>query len=560
MTTVQDLPRIHAQALAVRADRKRLRTTPPFVRLWDGNWGLQGVASMAISGEFKWLLNDTGAGTLTLPDPSTCPLAAWATTRYGKTPQNVHITVDKNGARWSGRLKQAVVKQDDRGITIVELQFLHDMEELKHICVWSNPFLPAFIQFPRDFLLAGPSIWTLKTALFLNVARLAGMGDWVVPDDPLSKDSLGNLDQSTWPIVVAPTDFFDDGSLWTIVGSRFKMWFHMAQDTLDYAQLSVICRRWLHGDPAPWPGANLRSGTLVVDIVDQSGFYSGTSKGGNVLTGLEYTIEVVTNDFLDNQDNVIADPNDPSQYVNPGWIGTLPFAPWVIYRPELHTGVQTSEFTILPFTDVQVITGGKSLPGVNEAISLAIEGAIWLIGDALSAIPFLEGAGAIADQVATIAVTVLSPFYDDTLLAWWVWQDGLRIQQAGWSHYLEHVCSTSDQAYTLSSLLNLTTGMWATRAFFNHKLTVQDGQPYYIGDQGQGDFFIGDRVGSTVRGMPRGEIYVDQVTQLDLKWDRKTTPTWDIQIGSNKEVEEPMLKGLRMLQDAVQSIEDIGFL
>src|SRR5487761_1518128 len=105
MTTVQDLPRIHAQALAVRADRKRLRTTPPFVRLWDGNWGLQGVASMAISGEFKWLLNDTGAGTLTLPDPSTCPLAAWATTRYGKTPQNVHITVDKNGARWSGRLK-----------------------------------------------------------------------------------------------------------------------------------------------------------------------------------------------------------------------------------------------------------------------------------------------------------------------------------------------------------------------------------------------------------------------------------------------------------------------
>ncbi len=32
-------------------------------------------------------------------------------------------------------------------------------------------------------------------------------------------------------------------------------WYRMAESTLEDAQLMVVCRRWLTGDPQPWPGA-----------------------------------------------------------------------------------------------------------------------------------------------------------------------------------------------------------------------------------------------------------------------------------------------------------------
>ncbi|GAH00257.1 unnamed protein product, partial [marine sediment metagenome] len=52
---------------------------------------------------------------------------------------------------------------------------------------------------------------------------------------------------------------------------------------LEDAELTVDCRRYLPGDPPPWAGANLRPGTLVVDIIDKSGVNIGTSHGGVVL-------------------------------------------------------------------------------------------------------------------------------------------------------------------------------------------------------------------------------------------------------------------------------------
>ncbi len=33
-----------------------------------------------------------------------------------------------------------------------------------------------------------------------------------------------------------------------------KPWVVMAESTLEDAQLMVVCRRWLTGDPQPWPG------------------------------------------------------------------------------------------------------------------------------------------------------------------------------------------------------------------------------------------------------------------------------------------------------------------
>ncbi|MFS9669060.1 hypothetical protein, partial [Klebsiella pneumoniae] len=71
------------------------------------------------------------------------------------------------------------------------------------------------------------------------------------------------LDMSNWNMVVKPGSLLGDSSPWTVLSSRFKYWHDMAEPTLGDAQLMVTTRRYLQGDPPPWPGANLRHGTIV---------------------------------------------------------------------------------------------------------------------------------------------------------------------------------------------------------------------------------------------------------------------------------------------------------
>ncbi|MFE3572467.1 hypothetical protein ACFXON_23905, partial [Bacillus subtilis] len=62
-----DLVSLYANAQAEKAKRKAQRYSRPLVRLWDGNWQLRGICGSEISGDFKWLMNESGTGTLVLP-------------------------------------------------------------------------------------------------------------------------------------------------------------------------------------------------------------------------------------------------------------------------------------------------------------------------------------------------------------------------------------------------------------------------------------------------------------------------------------------------------------
>ncbi|NKS67615.1 phage tail protein, partial [Rhodococcus hoagii] len=225
--------------------------------------------------------------------------------------------------------------QERRGERYVELTFLDDYNDLKELLVWSNPFLPAILQFPRSFVLAGPSRYMLKLSLFLNVMRLEGNW-WALPDDPLDPQqwlaTLNPLDMSQWNIVVKPHKFLEDSSPWTILSSRFKYWHDMAAPTLDDAQLMVTTRRYLPGDPPPWPGANLRYGTIVVDIVDKSGYWDETSTGGTIWDGLKRTVVELADNWVDEIVNTVSEPIDPYKNIVGKWLGTFPRAPYVVYR------------------------------------------------------------------------------------------------------------------------------------------------------------------------------------------------------------------------------------
>ncbi|MFN7244592.1 MAG: phage tail protein, partial [Dietzia cercidiphylli] len=475
---------------SAKVRRARIRRQRPDVHLWDGDWHHRGRVTTELAGSARWVGNDTGHATIRMPIDN--PLSKWGIDVWGRPKQNVHLTVEKSGARWGGRLNQARLVKEESGDRHVEFTFAHDYEELKHVAVWCNPFLPAIVQFPKSFVLAGPGRYMLKLALFLNVMRLEGNW-WALPDNPLDPAQwTAALDMSQWNIVVKPHSLIGDDSPWTILASRFKTWHDMAAAALADGQLGVECRRYLEGDPPPWPGANLRHGTLVVDVVDHSGHWTGpTSRGGNLLTGLVRTVAQLGESLIDETLQTVTGNHDPYASTPPDWIGTLPSAPHAVVRDGEISGVTAADFTFTPGTDVQMVVGGHSAPGVNETISAGVQLGLNNLGTFI-----------LQPTAGTIADIFLRPLYEDVFGAWQSQKSIQRAQRYGWSHYHESVVGGADRAYTLAAIVALRQGFHATRPRFSHKLTLADGRPFTIGDQGQGPYFLYDRIGSSIVGLP----------------------------------------------------------
>lgn len=532
-----------AEFQAASAAEKAARLKPPLVRLWDGSWRLRGVVNRINSADIQEVNNETGVADFELPLDYW--ISEWIVNIDDRDTQNVHITIDHDGARWSGRMESFSVTKNEDGTGVLNLRFLHEFNELKHILVFANPWLPPEVQFPRLWLLFGPSKWALKTTLLVNIIRLYSSA-WAIAPDPMDPNGWNSNDMSTWWIAVKPSPIGQDNSLPAIVHSRFGNMQEVSKKVVEDAQLSWEFRRYLDGDPEPWPGANLRHGCLVIDLIDKSGFTSGTSFGGNIFSGLIRAFININPDGLTEGVDVINDPNMPAEYSNPNFQGTLPEAPWVIYRDGVHTGIQQSDFTYKPPTAVGVVAGGHSMPGVNELISATIQ----MIGDLTAAIPLVPPLGGIADAI-------LKPLYTDVFLAFGKWRSQQRAYNLGGSHLHEHFAEGGDRAYTLAWLLAMRTGMWVTREQTSHTVTVADGAPYKIGQRGHGHFWLGDRVGSTVRGMAEGRVFVDRVSELNLSWNRDQSPQWAITIGQ-REIKDPVVEAFEKIQEMLSILKNLG--
>lgn len=529
-----------------REKRRARKAAAPLIRLWDGDWNYRGRIADAIKADFQWRYNETGAATVELPLHNY--LARWVIDVEGRATRNIHISMDKDGARWTGRMTKATVVVTDEEEKLV-MEFNHDYEELKWILSWCNPFTPDAVQFPRVFFLLGPSRFVLKLALFCNLLRL-NASLWNLPDDPLSLSGwLSGLDMSNWSIIVKPHNFLADSSLWALYTSRFKTIDEASKDIAKDAQVMWEMRRWLTGDPQPWAGFTPRNGALIVDVVDKSGYYSETALGGSVLGGLTRTVAAIGDDFITETLDLITDPTDDSQYTVSGWMGVKPRQPWIVLRAgETRSPIRTSEFTITPATATQVVAGGKSAPGVNETIKALVVGGFGMLGATFQ----FSALGSVVDAFA-------EPLYRDTILAWWHFKHIVRIMHAGWSHYHEKMAEGGDNAFTLSSVMALRVALWATRSRMTHKLEVDAmAIPYIVGDNGEGHFFLGDRIGSTVKGAPAGKVYVDQVTEMSLGFDRSTAPIWQFVIGEQEDAEEPMARLFRQIGNLFSFATELG--
>jgi len=534
----------------------RRRREPPVIRLFDAEWACQHVISgIEYEASFTWVSNDTGPGMIEIPFDH--PAALWIHDSQGRIDRgegrNVHMTVDYCGSRWSGRLDKAVVESRDDGSTVMSLAFAHDYENLKFITCWSNPFLGAPVQLPRAWLLAGPVPWILLTTLHVNLWRIHNPLI-TIPDDPLDITQWDDaFDQSNWPMVVKPQSFVDamkSGAVWGLVSSRWANWHDMAKILLEDSELTVTCTRFLEGDPSPWDGANLRPGTLVIDIEDKSGKHIGTSAGGSLFDGLVRTVAEFTDDFLDSTDNLIRDNEYPADYFLPDYYATNREYPYVVYRTGEGSGVETSKFINSPAKAVTVAVGGHSMPGVNEAISASIQA----VGDIWGNLVMVGSLGGTID-------TMIKPIYEDTLLAWMSVKNLNRAANAGWSRYEEFfqdVGGSTGKAYTIASLMVLRAGFWATKTVLANEMTVLDASPYLVGGNGLGHYFLDDRIGFALENDPTGQVWIDRARKIELKWDSETFPEWVPTIGDPRNLQDPAQRAWGKIEQMIAAMRDLG--
>jgi hypothetical protein len=531
----------------------RLRLQPPQTDIYDGEWILQHILTDEYEAELSWIDNDSGPGSTVIPWES--PVAQWIYDMQGRIDRgekrNVHLISQYCGARWGGRLDSATVRTTEDGDKQLIVAWLHDYENLKWYSVWSNPFTPAIFQWPRVFILPGPVPWIGLVSLHLQLLREHNP-ILTIPDDPLDFASYFEfLDMSSWQVVCKPLTLLSalaKGYVWGIISSRWSNWHDMMKAQLEDGEFSVVATRFLEGDPEPWEGANLRHGALWVDIVDKSGVLIGTSHGGTLFDGLARTAMEFIEDFTDSTLEVIADADTPHEYLMPGLRLTTPQVPYVVYYEGDDSPIQTSDLIISPAKGIQVECGGHSMPGINETISAAVQTGFGMLGSIIG----LGSLGGTVDQF-------LKPLYEDTILAWMAVKNILRAQHSGWSRYFSYFQDGANKAYTIASLMVLRAGFWATKTTISTQISVIDSSPWMVGDRGLGHFFLGDRVGVSLKNDPRKVIHIERCRRLDLKWSSDSPfPEWVIGINDDRAMQDPAQRAWAKIEAIVSALRELG--
>jgi hypothetical protein len=363
-------------------------------------------------------------------------------------------------------------------------------------------------------------------------------------------------------IVIKPRQFGDSvAPLAVVVGSIQTSWFDVAAPILEDAELQLVTRRYLTGDPEPWPGAGTawRNGTLVVSIEDKSGFRQGTSLGGNLLTGLTRTIaDVLSNHVEDSYDLFTGATIDETGYRLPGILGSLPAHPYVVYRDGDITGIQTSEFSRSPGGPGRITVGGQSMPGVNELISAVVTYGGDVLGDNINvAITFGGGVDITVGSLGGALDAFLNPIYKDSILAHISVPLLLRVAKQGWGHYLETTSTNVTQAYTAASVMDLRARRRETDPDTSFTMKVANASPWLIGDNGFGHWWNGDRVGGTSKYlMPR--VYVRRCLELSLDWGESKGLVIEAKFGDTRSKKDSLERLAEIVAKSMSGLQQIG--
>jgi hypothetical protein len=559
-TTIVDIPALQAQTDEIRGWYKTLRRTPPLIRLWknqpDSSAGLllQGRVPRTVGGKFPWRNNQSQKGILRLP--LNHPMARWLLSipEDPEAKKNVVITVDHMAAkRWSGLLNNVKVRTQNR-VKFVEATFVDDLQFLQFMLGPPNPALPIPIfQGPRVLPILGPAKWAISMMILLNLIRLNGHL-WNLPSDPFAWDEYDDLiDWSDWQVLINAKAFdLDDSSMWTILATRMNRMDQVIGDALEDAQLTLTYRRILtvDGETCPVPGVPVcRNGALVLEVVDNSGFWgpNGTGTGGGIGGGLARTVASFLDGYVETIRTTVSDDESfPDPYYEPWYLGMIPSHPWVVMRDNRYSQIGDSEVTWAPATAVSVIVGGDN-PLADGVAKLVINTTAALAGY------FLLGG---FSDLGSIVSDLVMPFLVGCILAWLQWTNNSRAHDLGWVHLYEiFQQGAENNSWSLSAIAAIRAGFESSASQTSHQFSIRQGGEFLPGL----DFDIGQRISSTEADVT-DKFFVDQVDSMELGWDFPSGKDygWDIAVGKAKAAMSTAERQAKLLNTALTTLQNIG--
>lgn len=582
--STQVLDDIEFQCRSVIAQNVALRQARPLIRLWmnnpDGSPGAIYVGRVdyqsAIKGSFPFKNNTPTQGVLQLRDTDYIAQFLKQIPNNSAYRKNIIITVDFYGGikRWSGLLDKWNIRTRDY-VKFFEVNFNDDLTQLQYLLCPPNPLLPLdVIQFPRDYMLAGPAKWCISMTILVNLLRVEG-NLYGIPDDPFDPTQwaglfdpthwIGQLDWTNWQCLIkADPWLWDDSSLFTFISSRMNPVDSIIADSLDDAQLTLTYRRVITDDgevadlgPMNALVPSVQNLALIFEVVDNSNISVladvpnvGTYVGGTIVDGFVRSVEDYVGGMFEDSLMVFADNQAlmPDEYYQPGFMGTFASHPWLVIRDSLMALIQSSDLSWGPSKATSVVVGGDN-PMVDAIAKLVIE----TVGNLLGYV--LMGG---FSNLGGIASEVIMPFLVGTLAAWFRWENMGRRDELGWIHYWETYQAGADQnVWSLSAMAAVRGGFLAGESETDHLCELN--QSWVMPGV---HFDIGHRIGGTVDSVGvQDTIWVNQVVEMTPSWDNSDSLkpyTWQIKVGKSNRNLSLGERSARLMKKFSDTIANIG--
>ncbi|QNO01045.1 minor tail protein [Mycobacterium phage CELFI] len=553
-----------------RGRHESMRKAHPLIRIWindpENSHGAVCVGRVdftdTIKGSFPFKNNTATQGVLQIRDDHYIALFLKRLPQDERYQKNVMITVDFYGGakRWSGLLDKWNIKTTEDGAKYFEMTFQDDLTYLQYLLCPPNPFLPIPVfQFPRMFMLAGPSKWAISMLILLNLLRVEG-NLWELPDDPFDPEEWDQiLDWSDWQVHIKGSPWLvDDSSMWTFLSARMNPVDAVIADALDDCQLTMTYRRVLTDDGEVADGlmgiadgTRVKNGALVFEVVDNSNAHAfdGTFLSGTVIDGFARSLITYGGGFVEDVFNQVGEDSTlhPDEYYQSGWLGTIAKQPWLVIRDSEWTPITSSDMSWGPSKNVSVVVGGDN-PAADAIAKLIIETTGALIGYFLLA--GFSGLG-------SIAADVIMPFLVGTIAAWLQWKNTGRANALGWMHYWElYQAGAENNSWSLAALSALRGGFLVGKSETTHLVALHDS--WAIPGL---HFDIGHRIGTTVDSPGVQDIvWVNQVEEMVAEWDNSGDGqpyAWVIKAGKsqrNMSVGERLARLSKKFLDAINNV------
>lgn len=552
---------------AIRHVKDTERMARPLIRLWDASMNYIGTVASERSVDAEEMMHDTGLANIEIMANDW--LMQFLRTDL-RAQDDLHITIDPypNNRSWRWRYGAKVtnvrVKRSEDGIRTAVFECSHNREHWKHLLFGATPYSPPEVQPIKAWVLPGNTRTIVMWTAFLNLARnywpllsipsnIFNVGFWMgLVLNPLEGAANPlNINPLNWPVQMQFVNPLFDQSRFSVIMSRWSNAHDVCEAMLKDAGCMVRAYTWLPEDKdSPHPelaaliGNDLARPTracIVLAVEDKSG---RTGLTGTAVDGILQLVTVTADDLLTESvynivgDEVIDPRND--SVVPPlieEAIGEAPSLPTVAFRDGDYSAIISSEHASFRSKAVSIWTGGKSPGWVNQLQTFAIRYAISELCQVVTA----DGPGGGAGEIVPAAGfdQIYQGQFDDMLLSFIRYTEPSRYETAGPYAYLEHFEQGTGSAYTISSTLTLRQGLWRTRPYQAFKVSVRNGYPntlYY-------DFDLGDRVLFQVDNV----MYSDQVTAVKLHYDRDTPKGWDLSIGEDGEMEDPLASVTRTM-------------